>query len=226
MDFDEQDLKAIQVDEDTEQRVQFALDGLIYALGNLGGPMAEAAESYLRRGDPEAPPTTVAGVIADMQMQVLWLAHTLGVDLRSEIENRQAYYEKRSTRLSRIKSEWQDMTDKRANHSLVQEERCLFLLATGVTLRAGPGHPPVWGFQRVRFQNSVVQSLIRQGFAATRGDGASGIYLAATKAGMEAWSRLAEPFVPPVEEEIPAASMRDDAAVSFDAVTALDDDWR
>ncbi len=225
MELDEQDLKAIQVDEETEQRVQFALDGLIYALGNLGGPMAEAAELYLRRGDPEAPPTTVAGVVADMQMQVLWLAHTLGVDLRAEIENRQAFYEKRSNRLTRIKSEWQDMTSKRANHQLVQEERCLFLLATGVTLRAAPTSPPTWAFQRVRFDNSVIQSLVRQECVAIRGDGASGSYVGITKAGMAYWNRLSQPFVMPEEEEVPGSAMRPDAPDFHAATSPLDDDW-
>ncbi len=175
----------VRVDQVTEQRVVTALDSLLRAMSGLGADMAVAASLFLQRGDPYAEPPTIASVLVDQQIQLWFLANQLGVDIRAEIGRRLDGYRERATELIQAHPEPAPAAP-RSNLG----DRCMFLLGAGGSLRREPVVPPVWVYQKAAFPDAVVQTLIKDGCATTKEDGASGLYVVVTKRGAEIFREM------------------------------------
>jgi hypothetical protein len=67
--------------------------------------------------------------------------------------------------------------------------RCLTILAYGVNLRPEP-KDGTWTWRKAVFPDSLIQLLLAGGLVSIEGDGASSVFLAITKRGLEAYNKL------------------------------------
>ena len=186
------DVEDIHLGEQSQARIFHALKALMDALSGPRGDIAVASERYLTRGIPGASPPTTEGVVLDMLVQLLWLAATLHVDIGAELERQTKEHE---IRAARSREEKAQVARQQANRAALgggletPQGRCLTILAYGVNLRPEP-KDATWTWRNAVFPDSLIQLLLAGGLVSIEGDGASSVFLAITKRGLEAYNKL------------------------------------
>ena len=189
----------IEIDPEAEEKVRASLALLLDSLGHLSEEMLAAARTFLTQGDANAAPPSTGGILVDMQVQLWWLARELGLDIKAELEKRLEAFERimtahrRQAELIRhLHEELADLHQQLASKEIPPpsqpsaEERCLILLASGVTLRRSASEPPLWSWNFASFEDSAVNALASKGYVKFRADGASGTYVTITDDGRKA----------------------------------------
>jgi hypothetical protein len=168
---------------------------LLDSLGHLSEEMLDAARIFLTQGDPHAETPAAGGLIVDMQVQLWWLAHEMGIDVKAELEKRLAAFNRvmdghrrQAELIRRLQEEiaLKEVPPVPPPAQPTAEERCLIIMASGVNLRRSASEPPTWSWGFASFEDSDVSALASKGFAKFRADGASGTYVTITEEGRKA----------------------------------------